>query len=257
MQVPKLVPLPSHTPIPPRQDDPAPGRPWRILVVDSDESAARDMARRLRRHRHEARAVTTGAAALRAHGDADVVLLDVDLPDVDGLEICRSIAMACGTPTLAITSHGSELDCVLALQAGADDYLVEPYGFRELLARVDAVMRRARPARAAGPGTRLGPLVIEQAMRTVRLHGSPLPLTRKEFDLLQLLASPPGEVVTRRHILQQVWQDTDISRSRTIDTHVNSLRRKLGSPEWIIAVRGVGFRLVQASASPSQPLARS
>ncbi|MCB5909982.1 response regulator transcription factor [Streptomyces pinistramenti] len=239
-------PVPQHfAPALSRHPNVAPAGTWRILVVDSDERSAQDLTRSLQRHRHQARAVTTGAAALREHLDADVVILNLDLPDIDGLEICRSIATASDTPVLAVTDHGSELDCVLGLQAGADDYLVEPYGFRELLARVDAVMRRARPKPEAAPSMQLGPLVIQQATRTVELHGRTVPLTRKEFELLQVLASPPGEVVPRRHILQRIWHDTDISRSRTIDTHITSLRRKLGSPDWILTVRGVGFRLVQ------------
>ncbi|MCL7378061.1 response regulator transcription factor [Streptomyces sp. 35G-GA-8] len=239
-------PLPSHShrALSPHLDTRVPAGSWRILVVDSDERSARDLAQSLQRHRHDARAVTTGAAALREHSDADVVLLDLDLPDIDGLEICRSIATTSDTAVLAVTAHGSELDRVLGLQAGADDYVVKPYGFRELLARVDAVMRRARPKPAA-MSMRVGPLHIEQATRTVELHGRVIPLTRKEFDLLQLLASPPGEIVPRRSILQRVWHDTDMTRSRTIDTHITSLRRKLGSPDWILTVRGVGFRLVQ------------
>ncbi|MFJ1800408.1 response regulator transcription factor [Streptomyces sp. NPDC088180] len=241
------VPLPSpfHRPRSPHHEVRAvPAGSWRILVVDSDERSARDLTHRLQRHRHDARAVTTGAAALREHTDADVVLLDLDLPDIDGLEICRSIATTSGTPVLAVTAHGSELGCVLGLQAGADDYVVKPYGFRELLARVDAVMRRARPKPEAPMSMQVGSLFIERTTRTVVLHGRVVPLTRKEFDLLQLLASPPGEVVPRRSILQRVWQDTDMTRSRTIDTHITSLRRKLGSPDWILTVRGVGFRLV-------------
>ncbi|MCC2280440.1 response regulator transcription factor [Streptomyces sp. ET3-23] len=248
VQTPTPAALP-YLPSLPRQQGSVPGRSWRVLVVDSDKASAHDLSRQLQRHRHDARAVSSGTAALREHADADVVLLNLDLPDVDGLEVCRSIAISRNTPTLAITANGSELDCVLALQAGADDYLVQPYGFRELLARVDAVMRRARPASAFPARADLGPLVIDQATRTVLLHGHPLPLTRKEFDLLQLLASPPGEVVTRRRILQQIWHDTDISRSRTIDTHVNSLRRKLGSSDWIVAVRGIGFRLGEGASA--------
>ncbi|GGV77902.1 DNA-binding response regulator [Streptomyces gelaticus] len=245
MQVSRLTAQHSYSDIP-SPCVPLSSASWNFLVVDSDESAGHDLAQRLQRHRHQARAVTTGGAALREHAGAEVVLLNLDLPDLDGLEVCRTIATTCNTPLLAITEHGSELDCVLGLQAGADDYLVKPYGFRELLARVEAVMRRARPAPAPRPSARLGPLTIDQATRVVRLHGRTVALTRKEFDLLHLLASSPGEVVPRYHILQRIWHDTDISRSRTIDTHVNSLRRKLGSTEWITAVRGVGFRLVQA-----------
>ncbi|MFI9030947.1 response regulator transcription factor [Streptomyces sp. NPDC053560] len=222
-----------------------PAGPWRVLVVENDARTAQTLTRSLERHGHRVRTAATGAAALREHHHADVILIDLELPDVDGLEICRSIAAVCDTPLLAVTARDSEVDRVLGLQAGADDYLVKPYGFRELLARMGAVMRRARPAATAGAVLQLGPLVVEQTTRTVHLHGRPVPLTRKEFDLLLLLASRPGAVVTRRQILQQVWQDTDTPRSRTLDTHVNGLRRKLGSGDWIVTVRGVGFRLGQ------------
>lgn len=185
--------------------------------------------------------------ALKEHHRCDVVLLDLELPDVDGLEVCRSIRAVCDTPVLAVTSRDSELDRVLGFQAGADDYVIKPYGAPELLARMSAVMRRARPGRPAGSHTQMGPLTIEQDTRSVLLHGRPVPVTLKEFELLLLLASRPGTVVPRRQILQQVWQDTDVQRSRTIDTHVSSLRRKLGSGSWIITVRGVGFKLGSGS----------
>ncbi|MEV6073830.1 response regulator transcription factor [Streptomyces sp. NPDC052069] len=218
---------------------------WNVLVVEGDAQAALTLVNDLRWHGHTASAVTTGAAALEEHHTADLILLDLDLPDVDGLEICRSISALCDTPLIAVTARDSELDRVLGLQAGADDYLAKPYGVRELLARMAAVMRRSRAGRAAARDVDLGPLVIDQETREVRLDGRAVPLTRKEFDLLRLLSSRPGAVFTRRQILSQIWHDTDIRRSRTIDTHVSSLRRKLGSSDWVVTVRGVGFKMVR------------
>ncbi|MFJ8476527.1 response regulator transcription factor [Kitasatospora sp. NPDC094011] len=218
---------------------------WRVLVVESNEQDAQALACNLRRYGHETHVVTTGAAALRSHHCAEVILLGCDLPDADALEVCRSVRATSNAPLLALNSVDSELDRVLGLQAGADDYLVKPYGFRELLARIGAVMRRVPVDRRSACPTAPGPLHVEPSTREVRLQGKPIPVTRKEFDLLRLLADAPGSVITRQQILRHVWQDTEDSRSRTVDTHVNSLRRKLGDPGWIITVRGVGFRLGQ------------
>jgi DNA-binding response OmpR family regulator len=168
------------------------------------------------------------------------VLLDLDFPDLDGLEVCRGIRRFSNIPIIAVTSRGTELDRVLGLQAGADDYLVRPYGFRELIARMDAVMRRAQSQPRAAKVS-YGPLCVDASRREVRLHGQPIDVTRKEFDLLYLLASYPQVVIPRKRVMHQVWGDS-WSR-RTVDTHVNSLRNKLGSSGWIITVRGVGFRL--------------
>ena len=132
------------------------------------------------------------------------------------------------------------MERVLGLQAGADDYVVKPYGFRELMARMAAVMRRARPQPAVGKVLTRGPLVIDASSREVCLLGRTIDMTRKEFDLLFLLASHPDTVVSRGRIMQQIWGDS-WSR-RTVDTHVSSLRNKLGGSDWIITIRGVGFR---------------
>lgn len=223
---------------------------WRVLVVEPDEQWAEPLIRILRRNGHDAHVVADGLSALKEHHRHEIVLLDMELPDVDGLDVCRSIRAVCDTPVLAVTFRDSELDRILGFQAGADDYVVKPYGVPELLARISAVMRRARPSRPASPHVRLGPLTIERETRSVLLHGRSVPVTLKEFELLLILASQPGAVVSRRQILQQVWQDTDIRRSRTIDTHVSSLRRKLGSANWIITVRGVGFRLGHVAQRP-------
>ncbi|WP_406864145.1 response regulator transcription factor [Streptomyces solicamelliae] len=214
---------------------------WRVLVVESDTGQAETLARNLRRHGHDVDSVPTGGEALHAHEDADLILLDLELPDLDGLEVCRGIRTAGDTPIIAVTARGTELDRVLGLQAGADDYLTKPYGFRELMARMDAVMRRARP-RTPAPSTIVhGPLSIDQGSREVTLEGRRIPMTRKEFDLLCLLASHPDTVIPRKRLMQQIWGDS-WSR-RTVDTHVSTLRNKLGASTWVITVRGVGFRL--------------
>ncbi|MER8097938.1 response regulator transcription factor [Streptomyces goshikiensis] len=239
-----LLSQPGHFP-PPRVERPAAAAEpaLRVLVVENEARAADTLVVGLRRHGYLAESVATGALALQAHGDADLILLDLDLPDLDGLEVCRAIRAVGDTPLIAVTARGSELDRVLGLQAGADDYLVKPYGFRELLARMEAVMRRARPRPQAGRVITHGPLRIDAGTREVLLAGRPVELTRKEFDLLHLLASQPEAVISRRQLMTQVWDDTWSHRGRTIDTHVSSLRGKLGASGWIVTVRGVGFRL--------------
>ncbi|MEU1816578.1 response regulator transcription factor [Streptomyces roseifaciens] len=221
---------------------------WRILVVESNKNDRATLIEALARHGHDVAAVNSGGDALTSFETADLVLLDLDLPDLDGLEVCREIRAAHGEiPVIAVTSRGSELDCVLALQAGADDYVVKPYGLRELMARLNAVMRRSRRTPHTGAGAdgagvvEHGPLRIDSHTREVKLHGRLVPVTRKEFDLLALLAGTPGRVVSRETIMRQVWGES-WSR-RTVDTHVSSLRSKLGGPEWIVTVRGVGFKL--------------
>ncbi|GHG83393.1 response regulator transcription factor [Streptomyces griseocarneus] len=223
-----------------------------LLVVESDTTAAEPLAPRLERHGHEAVTVATGAEALRAYADAELVLLDLDLPDIDGLEVCRRIRGNSDTPIIAFARKGADLDRVLGLQAGSDDCLDTPYEFRELMARIDAVMRRARrpPAPAPAPAEALsvGDVCINPGSREVRLRGRAVDLTRKEFDLLYYLATHSDSVVTRQRLMADIWGDTSANAlgpraSRTIDTHVSSLRGKLGHSGWILTVRGVGFRI--------------
>ncbi|WP_416070184.1 response regulator transcription factor [Streptomyces scabiei] len=214
----------------------------RVLVVESDARSAGALLKGLVRQGCATQSAATGAQALRVHHDADLVLLDLDLPDLDGLEVCRGIRAVSDVPIIAVTARDSELDRVLGLQAGSDDYLVKPYGFRELLARMEAVMRRAHSRPAAARVISHGPLRIDADARVATLDGGAVDLTRKEFDLLYLLASQPGTVVPRRQIMAQVWDDAWSPRGRTVDTHVSTLRGKLGSSKWITTVRGVGFR---------------
>ncbi|WP_324783378.1 response regulator transcription factor [Streptomyces sp. H51] len=214
---------------------------WQVLLVESEQQRRAPLSQALGRHVHQVSCVDTGAEALEVYDQADVVLLGPDLPDIDGLEVCRAIRATCDIPIIVITDRTSELDCVLALQAGADDYVAKPYGFRELMARMDAVMRRATPRRQGEHVIEHGRLRIDTLTREVQLHNRMIPMSRKEFDLLHLLAVNPDSVVSREHIMRQIWENS-WSR-RTVDTHVSSIRQKLGGKSWILTVRGIGFRI--------------
>lgn len=216
---------------------------WHVLVVEDHAEEAEVLARGLRRHSHEVSQAHTGSEALQIFEGADVVLIELDLPDLDGLEVCQGIRAVCDTPVIAVTGRGSELDRVLGLQAGADDYLVKPYGFRELMARMEAVMRRLRSQSRSPSAIVHGPLQIDATSRQVTVDGRDVELTRKEFQLLYLLASKAGSVIPRKQIMAHVWGG---SWSRgTLDTHISSLRSKLGDSDWIVTVRGVGFKMGQ------------
>ena len=221
-----------------------------VLVVESIPDDAASLTRGLRRHGYAVEAVSTGGAALASHADADLVLLGLELPDLHGLEVCQAIRGESDVPIIAVSDLGAELDHILGLQAGADDYVVKPYRFHELLARMNAVMRRTRLSDSTARVVFRGPLRIDGSLREVRLDGRLVEVTRKEFDLLWMLASHPDVVVPRRRLMRQIWGDS-WSR-RTVDTHVNSLRNKLGGASWIVTVRGVGFRIGQDDLVGSQ-----
>lgn len=217
-------------------------RSWRILIAAGSDAVG-TLDSELPRYGHQVATVDTGRMALKLFDRADLVLLDPDLPDYDGFEVCRSIRARHPVPIIVVTDRDSELDCVLGLRSGADDYLARPFGIRELVARIDSLMRRACPqAESAPPATRCGALRIDAAAREATLHGRQLTLTRKEFDLLLMLSRRPGIVVARKQILGEVWDGS--WSQHTVDTHVSSLRAKLGASDWIVAVRGVGFKLM-------------
>ncbi|MFD3544806.1 winged helix-turn-helix domain-containing protein [Streptomyces sp. NPDC058655] len=215
----------------------------RVLVVEDDAAAAEARVRDLRRQGYSASSVDTGAEALRTHQHSDLVLLDLDLPDIDGLEVCRLIREAGDKPIISVTARDTELDRVLALQAGADDCVVTSCGLREMTARIEAVLRRSQPQPEPVRTISLDPLHIDVGAREARLRGEPVNLTAKEFELLHILAANPQNVISRRELMARVWDTSWADSSRTIDTHVSSLRAKLGASRWIITVRGVGYRM--------------
>lgn len=234
----------------------------RILLVEDDAHVAGALSEALERFGHAVDHVATGAGAVQAATDTDFVLLDLGLPDLDGQEVCRRVRAASQVPIVVVTARSEEVDRVVLLQSGADDYLVKPYSTRELIARIEAVSRRTHglaavqeQARAVpgGPGdTRcLGPLQVDLRTRQVRIAGREVLLTRREFDLLAALMADPGAVRSREELFDEVWDTNWHGSTRTLDVHVGSLRSKLGHRDWIQSMRGVGFRMrVPGSTTP-------
>ncbi|WP_344559428.1 response regulator transcription factor [Kitasatospora saccharophila] len=215
----------------------------RVLVVEHDASAAETRVHHLRRQGYAASSVETGAEALRRQEHSDLVLLGLDLPDIDGLEVCRQIRGAGNKPIISLTAHDTELDRVLALHAGADDCVVTSCSPREMTARIQALLRRAYPHAGPDHVISIDQLHINGRTREVRVHGVPVTLTAKEFELLHVLAVNPGNVLSRKELMSRVWGTDWPDSSRTIDTHVSNLRSKLGAGTWIATVRGVGYRM--------------
>jgi DNA-binding response OmpR family regulator len=213
----------------------------RVLIVEDEQPIAEPLAEGLRREGIEVEWTATGTAALEA-AEPDVVLLDLRLPDMDGLDVCRAIRARSDVPIIIVSARGDEPDRVVGLELGADDYVVKPFGLRELIARIRAVTRRGRTAQPDG-SVQVGELEVDPRARRVRLDGRELDLTPKEFDVLAMLARDPGAVVSRRSLLDEVWETSWYGSTKTIDVHVAALRRKLGDAGWIETVRGVGFRL--------------
>jgi two-component system, OmpR family, response regulator RegX3 len=218
-------------------------RAMKVLIVEDEDAIAEPLAEGLVREGFDVSRVATGEGALDA-SEPDVFLLDLRLPDIDGYTVCRRLRERYNTPIIMITAKGEEIDRVLGLDLGADDYLVKPFGFRELLARIRAVTRRAAPDDRRP--LRVGALEVDRRTRQARVLGEELALTPKEFDLLALLASDPGAVVTRQRLLEEIWDTNWYGRTKVIDVVVASLRKKLGDPGWIETVRGVGVRLRSA-----------
>jgi DNA-binding response OmpR family regulator len=213
----------------------------RLLLVEDEDSIAEPLTEGLEREGFTVDRVATAAGALAA-ARADCVLLDVRLPDGDGFAVCRSLRSRSDVPIIMVTARGEEIDRVVGLELGADDYVVKPFGLRELVARIRAVTRRRETPATTGP-LRIGALEVDPRSRRVRLGEQELALTAKEFDILAALASDAGATVTRSQLLERIWGVGWYGQTKTIDVHVGSLRRKLGSVGWIETVRGVGFRL--------------
>jgi len=225
----------------------------RILIVDDEPNLRHTVGYNLRREGHEVVEAAEGESALGAAATQalDLVILDVMLPGSDGFEVCRRLRQRSAVPIIMLTARDSEIDRVVGLEIGADDYLVKPFSMRELLARVKAMLRRAALDRSAGePGAdervESEGLAIHLGRRRVTTAGAEVVLKPREFDLLTFLARHPGQVFTREQLLREVWGYDYAGESRTVDVHVRGLRDKLGdradAPRWIETVWGVGYR---------------
>ena len=218
-----------------------------MLVVEDDQSVADGLLDGLSGTNFETLHVVTGQGALDALAtfDPEIVLLDLGLPDIDGIEVCRRIRVSSSVLVIVVSARDEEIDRVVALEIGADDYVVKPFGMRELVARIRAVARRTNPvdAETVLPAERVfGALVIDTRTQRVSLAGEDIHVTPKEFELLEYLSSDAGAVFKRSDILHDVWDTNWYGTSKTLDAHIAAIRKKLGNPLWIESVRGVGFR---------------
>jgi DNA-binding response OmpR family regulator len=215
----------------------------RVLLVEDDDAIAEPLVEGLGSHGFEVTWVRTGRDALEA-APVDLVLLDLGLPDVDGMAVFRNLRERLpAPPVIMLTARGDEIDRVLGLEMGADDYVVKPFGLRELVARMRAVLRRHGDEPDTRPLQVIGDLEIDRRTRRVRVAGREIDLTPKEFDLLAYLGADAGAVRARTDILDNVWDPHWWGPTKTLDVHVASLRRKLGDPLFIETVRNVGYRM--------------
>jgi DNA-binding response OmpR family regulator len=216
----------------------------RVLLVEDDEPIAESLTRGLSRYGFEVRWVRTGTEALADEDEAAIVLVDLGLPDMDGLDVCRELRARGEVPIIVISARSDEVDRVVGLEIGADDYVTKPFGVREVVARMRAVLRRVQPVQKEEEPQQRGRLRIDRRGRRVHLDGAEVELTPKEYDLLAFLAEEPGAVFTREQIMEAVWDENWFGPTKTLDVHVGVLRRKLGDAASLETVRGVGFRLV-------------
>jgi DNA-binding response OmpR family regulator len=217
-----------------------------VLLAEDDSAISEPLSRALQREGYGVQVVGAGPAALAAalDGEIDLVVLDLGLPDMDGLEVCRRLrASGREVPVLMLTARTDEVDFVVGLDAGADDYVAKPFRLAELMARIRALLRRTAPGAVEINGVR-----IDLGARRVQVDGHEVRLANKEFELLRVLMQHAGQVVTREEILSQVWSVPELKSSKTLDMHMSWLRRKLGdgiarlAERRIATVRGVGFR---------------
>ena len=219
-----------------------------ILVVDDEESYRDALAVGLSQEGFDVVCAGDGAEARASvlRDRPDLILLDVMLPDVSGIELCRELRAELDVPVIMVTARDGEVDVVLALELGAADYVSKPYRLRELVARMRAVLRRRRDPAADGAVVAAGGVRLDIARHEASVDGDPVELSRKEFDLLALLVSKAGQVVTREECIDRLWWGQDLADTRTLDTHVKRIRRKVehdpSAPAHLVTVRGIGFR---------------
>ncbi len=232
-----------------------------LLLVEDDAEIRRALIRALSGLGHVVSSAASGMAGLQAivDGPPDLVVLDLGLPDVDGADLVRMIRSVSPVPIVVATARGDEAAIVTVLENGADDYVIKPFGPAQLDARIKAVLRRSAAGAGPPPPLIIGDLRLDQAAREVTLHGLPVDLTPREFDLLSYLASRVGSVVSRRELLTQVWRQPYGGPDDTVDVHLSWLRRKLGEtaqqPRYLHTIRGVGVKLV-APADGAGPAER-
>lgn len=225
--------------------------PEQILVVEDEPSIADNIVYALSTEGYRVHWRGSGGEGLSVLSTTSValVILDVGLPDMNGFDLARQIRQRCDVPIIFVTARGEEVDRVVGLEIGGDDYVVKPFSPRELTARVRAVLRRTsgRTEPAGAHGSMLHPLQVDATRRQITLHDRPLDLSRYEYLLLSLLIRNPGRVYSRDQLMEQVWDSPDMSLERTVDTHVKTLRQKLRAlvpdEEWIVTHRGVGYSL--------------
>ncbi len=223
-----------------------------VLMVEDETSITEPLSEALQREGFATEVARTAAEALQVAARVlpDLVLLDVMLPDGSGYDVCRSLREQSEVPIIMLTARGEETDRVVGLELGADDYIVKPFSAREVAARIRAVLRRSaggqRPAAERDKPLAAGSLTLDPGRRSATHNGQELELTRKEFELLELLLREAGSVITRERLLDEVWDVNWFGSTKTLDVHISSLRRKLGddsaAPRYIHTVRGVGFR---------------
>jgi DNA-binding response OmpR family regulator len=225
----------------------------RALVIEDDEAIGSLVAAYLRHEGLEVSWVRTGEDGLAelSRREPRIVVLDVGLPDVDGFEVCRRVRRSSRVPILMLTARDEEVDRIVGLELGADDYVTKPFSPREVVARVRAILRRTEPEPLATPVLELGDVKVDRARRSVQVAGSEIQLRTLEFDLLVALAEHVGQVLGRPELLERVWGMSFPGGTRTVDVHVASLRRKLGRPELIATVRGAGYRAVEPRTAAS------
>ena len=228
------------------------GAALRALVVDDEEHLARLVADYLAKEGFATQVALDGERALELAREQppDVVVLDVLLPGIDGVEVCRSLRTFTDAYVIMLTARAEEVDKLIGLAVGADDYLTKPFSPRELVARVKAMLRRPRSPRPAGtsmPVRQFGDLTIDPAAREVLVAGTPVELTRLEFDLLDTLSAQPRVAFSRRQLVERVWDEAWFGDDHIVDVHIVRLRRKLGDdatrPRYVLTVRGVGYRM--------------
>jgi DNA-binding response OmpR family regulator len=216
----------------------------RVLLVEDDDGVGDALTEALAARGHAPTRVRRGADALSRHHEADLVLLDLGLPDTDGLEVLRMLRKVAEVPVLVLTARGDERSVVRGLRLGADDYVVKPVRLAELLARMDNITQRAAlRSRARERLVRVSDVQIDLAARRVTVGGQEIMLTTKEFDLLAVLASRIGTAVSRQQLMDEVWGNAYVGVSRSLDVHMTQLRGKLHRPGLLATIRGFGYRL--------------